>query len=327
MKSHSPRIGIVALSAVVPKVEFDLGVESLRSEGWLVDVHPKVLEQYYFYPAPDEERAKAFVQYALRKDLDAIWCARGGYGITHLLPLIEKLTRGRKPPRKTLLGFSDVTALHEFVRKKWGWKTIHAPMPSLKTFSGLTKAERDSFRAHLLDSLGQKHGLTQQVYPLDWIAPLKGPRVTAPVVGGNLAVWLALAGTKYFPKSAGKILFLEDISENVARINRYVHQLEQAGGLKGVKAIVLGDFTDCHDTVPNRIDPLDPKHQRLIPLRGQYPDEEALRFVFSELARRTKIPVAMGMPAGHGPNFHSIYLGQNYTLTREGKFGRGNKLD
>jgi muramoyltetrapeptide carboxypeptidase len=320
--ARAPRIGIVALSSVVPKVEFETGVDSLRSEGWEIEVHPKVLTQHFFYPASDEERAKAFVDYAFRKDLDAVWCARGGYGITHLLPLIEKLTKGRKPPKKTLLGFSDVTALHEFVRRKWGWTTIHAPMPSLKTFATLKPEERDSFRQHFLDSLKLSHALKPQSYPLRWITPMKAAKITAPVLGGNLAVWIALAGTKYFPKASGSILFFEEIGENIARINRYLHQLEQAGGFRGVKAIVLGDFTDCHDTAPLRLDPFDPRREKQIPLRATYPDEKALGFVFSELSRRTKIPVAIGMPVGHGPNFHSITLGQRYTLTRDGRFGQ-----
>ncbi|MBS1960125.1 MAG: LD-carboxypeptidase [Bdellovibrionales bacterium] len=319
-KFTPPRIGIVALSSVIPKIEFETGVDALRFDGWHVEVHPEVSGQYYFYPASDETRAKSFLQYAYRKDLDAVWCARGGYGITHLLPLLERMTAKRKPSKKTLLGYSDVTALHEFVRKKWGWETIHAPMPSLKTFSTLSVPEKNSYRGFLLDSLKRPHAFAQTKHHLEWISPMRTANTSAPLVGGNLAVWLAMAGTKYFPNAAGKILFFEEIGENVARINRYLHQLEQAGGFKGVKAIVLGDFMDCRDTVPMRIDPFDNERKRMIPLRAAYPDQEALQFVFAELSRRTKIPVAFGIPAGHGPNFHSLYLGKKYTLKKNGEF-------
>ena len=122
------RIGIVATSSVVPKVEFEIGVTFLRSKGYSVDVHPKVLGEFMFYPAPDAERAEALIETALRKDLDALWCARGGYGATHLLPHLNRAkNKLKRAPKKTLLGYSDATALLEWFRVNLGWKTIHAP--------------------------------------------------------------------------------------------------------------------------------------------------------------------------------------------------------
>ena len=101
------RIGIIATSSVVPKVEFELGVDVLQEKGYSVDVHPTVLGEYYFYPAPDAERAEALIDFSMRSDLDAIWCARGGYGATHLLPFLDrakKKLQSKKVKKKTLLG-------------------------------------------------------------------------------------------------------------------------------------------------------------------------------------------------------------------------------
>jgi muramoyltetrapeptide carboxypeptidase LdcA involved in peptidoglycan recycling len=118
----------------------------------------------------------------------------------------------------------------------------------------------------------------------------------------------------------------------MARINRMVHHLEQSGGLKGVKAIVLGDFLDCNDTVPQCLQhqpPNDlhfteylrhPPKEFMGPLRTAISSSEALDFVFSSLGERNQIAVYKGLPIGHGPNFHSISLGKKASLKKDGKF-------
>jgi len=333
MKKNPPiRIGIIAPSSVIPKVEFDLGIEHLHLRELQTEVHLSVFGEYYFYPGSDEARADALLEYAFRDDLDAIWCARGGYGATHLLPFLEKATLRKKPPTKVLLGYSDATALLEFARTRWGWKTIHAPMPSLRTFSLLKPEEWDSvldpLRQHCRKAKNPK--ISYELKPV--YLPKSFRSLEAPVVGGNLSVWNALIGTKYAGNARGKILFLEDLQENAARINRMVHHLEQSGGLKGVKAIVLGDFLDCRDTVPQCLQrpPRDdenyaeflrhPPKEAMGLLRTPLSPSEALDFVFRSLGERNRIAVFKGLPIGHGPNFYSIELGRKKSLKKNGKF-------
>ncbi len=85
-----PRVGIVASSSVIPKVEFEIGKNFLEREGFQVECHPSIFGEYFFYPAPDEVRAEALIEFSKRDDLDVIWCARGGYGATHLLPYLDR---------------------------------------------------------------------------------------------------------------------------------------------------------------------------------------------------------------------------------------------
>ena len=90
-------IGVVATSSVIPKIELDLSIQKILREGFEVTVHPAVSGEHWLYSAPDEERASAFVEYALNPHIDILWCARGGYGATHLLPLLDKkLSRKNK---------------------------------------------------------------------------------------------------------------------------------------------------------------------------------------------------------------------------------------
>jgi muramoyltetrapeptide carboxypeptidase len=328
------RVGIVATSSVVPKVEFEIGVNFLKSKGFEIDVHPKVLGESMFYPAPDSVRAEALIEMAVRKDLDALWCARGGYGATHLLPMLNRAkNKLKRAPKKTLLGYSDATALLEWFRVNLGWQTIHAPMPSLRTFSLLPESEWASVESLLKYSVKQAKAPKAE-FKLEPLHVPKGfAQVEAPLVGGNLFVWNSLLGTPDQGQAQGKILFLEEISENLGRVNRMMHHLEQAGGLTGVKALVLGDFLDCVDTVPSCLISgpkpgvdlesflRQPPKDAMGPLRTLHSPEAAFDFIFKGVGERNRIAVFKGVPVGHGPNHHSLFLGKKHRLTRKGKFG------
>jgi muramoyltetrapeptide carboxypeptidase len=329
------RIGIVATSSVIPKVEFEIGVQHLKKAGFQVEVHPSALNEYYLYPANDAERARALIEFSERPDLDVIWCGRGGYGATHLLPYLnhwKRSLKGRRLVKKTIIGFSDITALLEWYRTHFKWETLHAPMPSLRTFSVLKPAEWEGLLNFIRASL-KKEKLRPGSFELDPIYVPEGFKtVTAPLVGGNLAVWNALLGTPDQGSTRGKLLFLEEIQENLGRINRMVHHLEQAGGLKGCKGIVLGDFTECNDSVPTGLKMAPPESparaaylefppkEALGFLRSSYSTPEGLDFIFRALGERLRIPVFSGVPAGHGSSHHSLYLGKKHTLDRKGNF-------
>ena len=319
MKKKVPlHIGIIAPSSVVPPAEFQKGVEHLKKLGFTVSVHPTVLQQDYFYPANDEARAKAFLEYAFQDDIDILWFARGGYGATHLLPLLKNATLRKKPKKKTLLGYSDATALLEFVRVTWGWNSIHSPMPSSKVFSELKKSEWESILEQLeVATSARRIASLSTASTFSGLKPIFLPKtaeakkaILAPLVGGNLSVWNSMIGTPYAGNAKGRILFLEDVQENIARINRMLHHLEQSGGLKGVKAIVLGDFLDCNDTVLMT----DSK-----PIRKLYPADEALDYIFRTLGEKLQIPIWKNAPVGHGPNYHALSLGRRYQLGPQGK--------
>ncbi len=321
-------VGIIAPSSVIPKVELALGIQALRDEGLEIKVHPSVYGQHTFYSATDEARAQAFIEYAQDATLDVIWCARGGYGATHLLPLLKKKLNPKKIKRKLLIGFSDATALLEFARTQLRWKTIHGPMPALKTFSALAPGEWASLLSLIRQFSGHnKKGQNgkNELFPLEWIyRPPPFRPVVGPVVGGNLAVWNSLIGTPFAGSSRGKILFFEEIQENVARINRMIHHLEQAGGFKGAKGIVLGDFTECRDTAPLVFksvpkDLFHPTPEELMPLRETLDSKQALAMVFKDLGQRLSLPVLAGLPLGHGGRNYSLALGEPYRISLKGK--------
>ena len=133
-------------------------------------------------------------------------------------------------------------------------------------------------------------------WQLRWIGTPLPQAIEANLVGGNLSVWNSLTGTPFAESAAGRILFLEDIDEPPYRIDRLLTQLRLGGRLDGVAAIVLGAFTDCADRVSQVMSAADP--QQRVPLRRSFSIDEALEWSFAQLG----IPVAAGLPVGHGDN-------------------------
>src|SRR4051812_48440513 len=89
-----PRIGVIAPSGKVARIELDIGIAKLRSEGFSVTVHSQCKKSHLFFAGTDEERAEAFFEFARSPEIDILWCARGGSGAIRILPLLEKLEKG-----------------------------------------------------------------------------------------------------------------------------------------------------------------------------------------------------------------------------------------
>lgn len=325
------RIGVVAPSSVIPVGLLQMGVARLKEEGFSVQVHPSVRKKHFYFAGSDADRVGAFLEYARNPDLDIVWYARGGYGSNRLLPLLEESTRQNGiPSRKLLVGFSDATAVFDYVRERWGWETLHAPMVAGELFNSMSEP---AFRAMCGYVRGELARPSWSSRKLRWFTQAPSNELVAPLVGGNLAVWECLIGTPYWThvKTQGKILFFEEVTESLSRIDRLVHHLSQCGALSGAKAIVLGNFSGCDDHPPRgwtqmpaktRAQAL--KHLRnpkgLKPLRASVNLERGLRECFGGLGRKLGIPVGYGLPVGHGPEaYHALPLGATYALLPEGK--------
>ncbi|MFZ9594551.1 MAG: S66 peptidase family protein [Bdellovibrionia bacterium] len=328
------RIGVIAPSSKVPEVELELGVERIRQEGFVVDVHPQCFESHLFFAGTDEQRAQAFFDYARSPDHAVLWCARGGHGSTRLLPQLQKLALKRgKPKAKLLVGYSDATALMEYVRSAWGWSTLHAPMPSLRKFSLLGDSDWGSMRQLIS---GKSLNVPWDQKPLEFLGtPPKKP-VEGTLVGGNLTVWNCLLATRFQPQVEGKILFFEDVDESLYRIDRLLQQLLNSGTLKGARALVLGNFLNCEDPVPWVLKKKPPIRDRsrvlsapekveLKPLRRSMEAQNTLKILFQDFSERLGVPVAFGLPVGHGPEVSPLPLGAEVRLEVQGRSPKGTQ--
>jgi muramoyltetrapeptide carboxypeptidase len=320
------RVGIVAPSSPCGQVELELGVERLAREGFDVIVHPQCARRHFTFSGSDDERADALCELAYDADIDVLWCARGGYGAARLLPFLEGVSNERGvPPRKLLVGYSDITVLHEFVRHRWHWPTLHAPMPA----ADLSAIKTEEWRGTVELVKGNRPSIPYEQPCLSFLTDRPGKSITGELIGGNLSLWQSLMGTPWQPGARGKLLFFEDLSEPFYRIDRMFTQVVQAGGLDGARAIVLGDFTDCKDESHQVLKPpaTDEEREQIrrdraaaprVPLRKTYDLREAIDVIFADVGRHAGIPVVTGLPVGHGPNFAPLPLGATYELRADG---------
>jgi muramoyltetrapeptide carboxypeptidase len=205
------------------------------------------------YLAGDDAGRLADLHTALADDeVAALHCLRGGYGAMRLLDGIDDTLLRRKP--KLLIGYSDITALHALWAHA-GWPSLHAPMPA----SDLIKPGRHADEQALFKLL--RHGL----HAGDVLAPdldinvgnegLHAPGLAEGVlIGGNLSLVAALLGTRWAWDATGAgqgaILFLEDINEELYRVDRLLTQLRLAGVLDAVRGFVIGSFTEATSPTP-----------------------------------------------------------------------------
>lgn len=174
-----------------------------------------------------------------------IWCARGGYGASDLLPFIpwEKLKKKRP---KLLIGFSDVSAIQSALFTKLGWPSLHAPMPGSLLWGKNGKKDLNNVLNIINKS---KFSVKISVRPFHKKGPRCGPEVW--LFGGCMSVLCSLIGTPYFPNSLrGALLFLEDTGETPGRILRMFNQLLLSGALDKAAGLLFGNFGEGIDLSP-----------------------------------------------------------------------------
>jgi muramoyltetrapeptide carboxypeptidase len=211
--------------------------------------------------------------------VDAIWCLRGGYGAMRLLERVDYEALRRRP--KTLIGYSDITALHCAIGARVNLATIHGPTAR----SRLTAFAERSLRA----------AATRCEDPCG-VAPngrtLVSGRARGRLVGGNLALLAALHGTPFQPNYDGAILILEDVNEAPYRIERMLLQLRLSGSLQRCAGIVFGSFSNTGETADRSLG-----------------GERTVAEVLAEAAERTGVPAICGAPVGHMDDQWSVPLG------------------
>lgn len=275
-----------------------LAVELLTSWGLHVRLPEETFSDHPFHSNEDEVRLKLFKKAILAKDSKVIWCLRGGYGANRLMPELLKMKAPLKP--KALMGYSDITSLHQLLVQKWKWTAFHAPLLESMISGRLPAHHVEETRKVVF---GEKDQLEFNLLPMN-MAALKLKKIEAPLIGGNLIVLQSSLGTKLPIKTAGKILVLEEIGERGYRVDRMLAQLEQTGALKDCKGVLFGDF-----------------------LGGDEKDQtNFVRFAIERFAEQTKIPCFDGLEIGHGVKNRVLPLGVKATLSGPGKKEELSKL-
>ena len=260
-------IAVAAPAFAVDTALFGEGVESLRALGFVVRAREDVTSVEGYLAGSDERRAAELMDWVRDPEVDAIFCARGGYGCHRIIPSLDALAFRRA--RKPLLGYSDITTLLLWQARAAGLAGIHAPMLDHGAF-----LDEESTALRLLLEGGVP-------------APMQGCGLVpgsaeGRLMGGSLTLLAASLGTPWEPDTRGAILLFEEIGEKPYALDRLLHQLTAAGKLDSLAGVGIGHLVGC----------VDPKRS--------VPEAED---VITEVLAPRGVPVVAGLPFGHGrPN-------------------------
>lgn len=275
------RVSLVAPAGPLAEGAVERAVERLEQWGWQPRPGRNSRGRRGYLSGTDEERLADLQEALDSKENDAIWCLRGGYGTLRLVDRIDWQPLLRRP--RPVIGFSDNTVLHLALRRM-GVVSFHGPHPAA--------AELPPFSTDLL-----RRVLTE-VEPVG-VLPFPSPDrrgetlvpgvAEGPLVGGNLVLLAAAAGTAWSLDAAGAILFLEEVGEATYRLDRLLTQLRLSGALKGLKGVIVGALSECPDENSKETPSL----------------SEMLVDRLGDLG----VPVASGFPFGHQPENWTLPLG------------------
>jgi len=274
-------IGVIAPAGPVRPSELQSGIGELESFGYQVVVSPHLYDVEGYLAGDDEARLEDLHAMFGNKAINAIICARGGYGVLRLLDKIDYAFIRENP--KILVGYSDITALLLAIFKKSGLVTFHGPV-----VTDISKNEHRNLK-FLLDMISLEKKTT---FDLSGGRTLIPGKATGSLLGGNLSLISHLTGTPFMPSLKGGILFVEDRGEAPYRIDRMLTHLRLSGLLDDAEGIIAGQFEDCGD--PTVIDNL-------------------LVDTCSDL----NIPIFSGMPIGHGLTNLTLPIGLEASLDTE----------
>lgn len=261
-------VGIVAPASNLKRELLEAGCEQLRQLGYRPFYLDSILEQDLYFAGSVERRARELEEMFAREEVRAVICARGGYGANYLLRALDLKKIARTP--KIFVGYSDNTTLLTWFADAAGFVTFHGPMVT-KDFAVAGGYDPPSWDAAMT-------GTCEWPIIAQAVKPLMEGFAQGMLYGGCLSMLVASLGTPYEVRTAGTILFLEDIAAKPYQVDRMLMQLKLAGKLRDVRGFVFGEMLDCA------------QHKD----QG-YTLEEVILRVIGDLG----VPVAYGLHSGH----------------------------
>jgi muramoyltetrapeptide carboxypeptidase len=237
-----------------------------------------------YFSGTDEERANELQAMLNNKNIKAILFGRGGYGTGRIITQLKFNQFKRNP--KWLIGFSDITVLHNYLSTQLNTASIHGPMAAAFNITDGYTANIDSLQAMLI---GKKNR-----YDIPTALGNRKGKAEGRLIGGNLSLLVNGIGTKMEINTKRKILFIEDIGEQLYQTDRMLHQLKLSGKLQQLAGLVVGGFTDSKDTTR--------------------PFGQTLEDIVGNLVKELPIPVCFGFPVSHGKENVALKIGARYQL-------------
>ena len=276
-------IGITCPAGYMDAAKAQICISTLQSWGFDVMVGKTLgSKSKNYFSGNDEERRDELQAMLDDENINAILFGRGGYGMSRIIDGLD-FTKFKKKP-KWVIGYSDITVLHAHLYTKIKIASLHAPMAA-----AFNEGENEFIQSIHNAIKGKKAKYSCAVNPFN-----KTGTVTAELVGGNLSLLSNIIGTPSDINTKNKILFLEDIGEQIYSIDRMLYQLKRSGKFNNLAGLIIGGFTDIKDT--------------------ERPFGKTVYETIEEIISEYDYPVAYGFPVSHSTENYALKIGLPYTL-------------
>ena len=288
-------IGLIAPSTnVLEDEEIQFARDILRSFGFRVKFAKHLFDRFGYLAGKDKDRADDVNKMFADKQVDAIFCLRGGYGSPRILPYLDYGLIKKNP--KILIGYSDVTALLNAIYARTGLITFHGPIAT----QNFTQYTVNNFKKVLFKPSKNIELATPPPFEMVEGQAERDNRLTViypgkafgRLIGGSLSLMVQLVGTPFEPDYKNKILVLEDVEEQPYRIDGMLTHLLLAGRLNQVAGIAFGKCSDC----------------------GSKGNSLSIEQVIRDRLGNLNIPVIKGMMIGHINDMATLPIGALATL-------------
>ena len=274
-------VAIVSTARRISKKELIPAITILKKRGLKVVLGTSIGAEDHQFAGNDELRTSDFQTMLDHPEIDAIWCARGGYGTVRIIDQLDFSNFKNHP--KWIIGYSDITVLHAHLHQL-GIETLHAQMPLfIETKSDATI---NSIKETLF---GEKYEIIipSEKNNINGIA-------SGQLIGGNLSILYSLCGSPSALNTKGKILFIEDLDEYLYHIDRMLQNLLRNDYFEGLEGLIVGGMTQMHD--------------------NDIPFGKNAAEIILDICSEYDFPIAFNFPAGHLEDNQALILGRKADL-------------
>lgn len=281
------KIGIVSPAGRIDPDKVGTAVRRFEEAGFRVVLGKHVFDEYHQFAGKDLDRLYDFQSMLDDREIKAIVCSRGGYGSVRILEHLDFDRFIRKP--KWIIGYSDITVFHSYLNIILGVESLHATMPinfpdsddmAVLTLVGALSGKIKDYEipCHSLNRVGNSEG---------------------ELIGGNLSILYSLSGTGLDFDPQGKILFIEDVGEELYHLDRMMQNLKMSGKLSELQGLIVGGMSAMREGNPAF-------------------GKTAYEVIF-EAVESYDFPVVFGFPAGHIKENWALPMGRNLKLEVKSK--------